>query len=151
MARFKSTVLCNGYRNQWVATHQEVAACLFSPVLFSWPFWEHLFHNNLRKQYKTIWKCVGLGLSEERLLLFCSFLFYSKGLFASIFFFAFFYEKNIKLCENRLWPSEMLLLVCSLLFPATLACSSSQDVCIYAVKSHHQCNQAGSPMWPWMI
>ena len=44
-------------------------------------------------------------------------------------YFAFFYEKNIKLCENRLWPSEMLLLVCSLLFPATLACSSSQDVC----------------------
>ena len=22
---------------------------------------------------------------------------------------------------------------------------------VYAVKSHHQCNQAGSPMWPWMI
>ena len=20
--------------------------------------------------------------------------------------------------------------------------------CLYAVKSHHQCNQAGSPMWP---
>ena len=22
---------------------------------------------------------------------------------------------------------------------------------VYAVKSHHQCNQAGSPRWPWMI
>ena len=22
---------------------------------------------------------------------------------------------------------------------------------LYAVKLHHQCNQAGSPMWPWMI
>ena len=22
---------------------------------------------------------------------------------------------------------------------------------VYAVKSHHQCNQAGPPRWPWMI